>query len=108
MVVAGSLSSNLWMSENGGDTWAQLEWPQPEQGQFGVPGAIGGACTADVAVGPDSARWRVDRDPRFLADITGDRRADIVGFGEPVSGPRSATATGRSKHAADRARRLRL
>ncbi|TWP49535.1 VCBS repeat-containing protein [Lentzea tibetensis] len=25
--------------------------------------------------------WRVDRHPRFLADITGDGRADIVGFG---------------------------
>ena len=26
--------------------------------------------------------WRVDRHPRFLADITGDGRADIVGFGD--------------------------
>ena len=26
--------------------------------------------------------WRVERHPRFLADITGDRRADIVGFGD--------------------------
>jgi hypothetical protein len=26
--------------------------------------------------------WRVDRHPRLLADLTGDRRADIVGFGE--------------------------
>jgi hypothetical protein len=25
--------------------------------------------------------WRVDQHPRFLADITGDGRADIVGFG---------------------------
>ncbi|WP_198161301.1 tyrosinase family protein, partial [Variovorax sp. WDL1] len=25
--------------------------------------------------------WRVERHPRFLADLTGDRRADIVGFG---------------------------
>ena len=25
--------------------------------------------------------WRVDRHPRFLADLTGDGRADIVGFG---------------------------
>ena len=81
-VVAGSLSSNLWVSEDSGRSWAQLEWPQPDQGQFGVPGAIGGSCVPDVAVGPDSARWRVDRDPRFLADITGDRRSDIVGFGE--------------------------
>jgi hypothetical protein len=26
--------------------------------------------------------WRVDMHPRFLADLTGDGRADIVGFGE--------------------------
>jgi len=26
--------------------------------------------------------WRVERHPRFLADLTGDGRADIVGFGE--------------------------
>ena len=25
--------------------------------------------------------WRVDKNPRFLADLTGDGRADIVGFG---------------------------
>jgi hypothetical protein len=27
--------------------------------------------------------WRVDKHPRLLADITGDHRADIVGFGDP-------------------------
>jgi phospholipase C len=26
--------------------------------------------------------WRVDKHPRFLADLTGDGRADIVGFGD--------------------------
>src|SRR5215510_14305431 len=26
--------------------------------------------------------WRVERHPRFLADLTGDGRADIVGFGD--------------------------
>ena len=26
--------------------------------------------------------WRVDQHPRFLADLTGDGRADIVGFGD--------------------------
>jgi hypothetical protein len=26
--------------------------------------------------------WRVERHPRFLANLTGDRRADIVGFGD--------------------------
>lgn len=27
--------------------------------------------------------WRTDRHPRFLTDITGDGRVDIVGFGGP-------------------------
>ncbi|KPC64260.1 RICIN domain-containing protein [Streptomyces chattanoogensis] len=31
----------------------------------------------------DAGGWRVDRHPRFLADITGDGRVDIVGFGGP-------------------------
>src|SRR5262249_47633086 len=26
--------------------------------------------------------WRVEKHPRFLADLTGDKRADIVGFGD--------------------------
>ncbi|MFH8572817.1 FG-GAP-like repeat-containing protein [Streptomyces sp. NPDC017993] len=31
----------------------------------------------------DAGSWRVDRHPRFLADIIGDGRVDIVGFGGP-------------------------
>ncbi|MEU4178860.1 FG-GAP-like repeat-containing protein [Streptomyces sp. NPDC026589] len=31
----------------------------------------------------DAGGWRVGRHPRFLADITGDGRVDIVGFGGP-------------------------
>ena len=31
--------------------------------------------------GYDAGGWRVERHPRFLADLTGDGRADIVGFG---------------------------
>ena len=31
--------------------------------------------------GFEAGGWRVDKHPRFLADITGDGRADIVGFG---------------------------
>jgi hypothetical protein len=31
--------------------------------------------------GYNAGSWRVDMHPRFLADVTGDRRADIVGFG---------------------------
>ena len=32
LVFAGSLSSGLWASEDGGDNWAQVEWPQPDAG----------------------------------------------------------------------------
>ena len=32
--------------------------------------------------GYDAGGWRVDRHPRFMADTTGDGRADIVGFGD--------------------------
>ncbi len=31
--------------------------------------------------GYNAGGWRVDKHPRFMADITGDHRADIVGFG---------------------------
>ena len=31
--------------------------------------------------GYDAGGWRVENHPRFLADLTGDGRADIVGFG---------------------------
>ena len=37
-------------------------------------------CVDDF--GYDAGGWRVDRHPRFLADLTGDGRADIVGFGD--------------------------
>ncbi len=33
-------------------------------------------------LGYSAGGWRVDRHPRFLADVTGDGRADIVGFGD--------------------------
>ena len=32
--------------------------------------------------GFDAGGWRVERHPRYLADLTGDGRADIVGFGD--------------------------
>ena len=32
--------------------------------------------------GFEAGGWRVDKHPRFLTDLTGDRRADIVGFGD--------------------------
>ena len=139
LVFAGSFSSNVWVSEDGGDSWAQIDWPQPVAGQFGVPGAIGGSCVPSVAVsaglvplfrraqsahrrrhhrrsprpiswasatpacGPRGVRvtarssrrrwcsrtsasaaggWHIDKHPRFLADLRGNGRADIVGFGD--------------------------
>jgi murein tripeptide amidase MpaA len=33
-------------------------------------------------LGQESGGWRVDKHPRFVADLTGDGRADIVGFGD--------------------------
>src|SRR6266498_1913135 len=68
LVVVGSLSSGLWVSEDGGDNWVQLTWEQPGPDQFGVPGALGGCCIPSIAVGPESARWLVDENPRLLAD----------------------------------------
>lgn len=32
LVFAGSLSSDLWISENGGVSWSQLRWDQPAEG----------------------------------------------------------------------------
>ena len=46
---------------------------------------FGGATPPRLVVGNfayDAGGWRVDKHPRFLADVTGDRRADIVGFGD--------------------------
>jgi hypothetical protein len=65
--------------------------------------AIAATPTPAFAVGSSGARrvlddfgfnqgWRVDRHPRRLADITGDGRADIVGFGD--DGVHIATSRG--------------
>jgi len=35
----------------------------------------------------DAGSWRVERHPRLLGDVNGDRRADIVGFGSAVPPP---------------------
>ena len=37
------------------------------------------SCLADFAF---NTGWRVDKHPRFVADLTGDGRADILGFGD--------------------------
>ena len=77
-LYAGSYS-NLWKSNDGGKHWEQLAWPQPPPEQYDAPGAIGGWCVVDIAA---SLGWRVDKHPRFLADLTGDGKASIVGFGD--------------------------
>src|SRR6266567_2696674 len=77
-VYAGSYS-NLWASDDGGQNWGQLAWPQPPQDQFDVPGSIGGWCVVDIAVAPG---WRVDKHPRFLARLAPRGHTDIVGFGD--------------------------
>src|SRR3954467_9852259 len=33
--------------------------------------------------GFNAGGWRVDQHPRLVVDVTGDNRADIVGFGKP-------------------------
>jgi hypothetical protein len=77
-VYAGSYS-NLWGSDDGGQNWAQYEWPQPPPGEFDVPGALGGWCVVDIAV---ALGWRVEKNPRFLAKLTRRGHMDIVGFGD--------------------------
>ena len=57
-------------------------------GDAGVYSAIssgGGAFAAPTFIladmGYDSG-WRIDKHPRFVADVTGDGKADLVGFGD--------------------------
>ncbi|WP_414170205.1 FG-GAP-like repeat-containing protein [Streptoverticillium reticulum] len=57
----------VWVSHNRGDG-------QYKQAQLVCRG---------FGYNEDAGAWRVDRHPRFLADITGDGRVDIVGFGGP-------------------------
>jgi len=35
-----------------------------------------------IGFAPDAGGWSVDKHPRFMADVNGDKKADIVGFGE--------------------------
>ena len=138
LVFAGSFSSSLWVSEDGGESWSQLAWPQPDAGsvrcagrdrrllravdrrraglralvrraESTLPRRLTGDGGADIVgfgdtgvwtalsngdgtfaaprvvladFGAEAGGWQVDKHPRFLADITGDGRADIVGFGD--------------------------
>ncbi|HSA81976.1 MAG TPA: VCBS repeat-containing protein, partial [Geminicoccaceae bacterium] len=61
--IVGFGGAGVWVSLNNGNGTFQA--PQMVVGNFGY----------------DAGGWRVEQHPRFLADLTGDGRADIVGFG---------------------------
>ncbi len=61
--IVGFGNAGVWVALNNGDGTFQA--PQLVVANFGY----------------DAGGWRVERHPRFLADLTGDGRADIVGFG---------------------------
>ncbi|MFD8801550.1 RICIN domain-containing protein [Streptomyces atroolivaceus] len=65
--IIGFGNEGVWVSHNTGD--GSFERAQLVCRGFGYNEDAGG--------------WRVDRHSRFLADITGDGRVDIVGFGGP-------------------------
>ncbi|MFI8197025.1 RICIN domain-containing protein [Streptomyces sp. NPDC085942] len=65
--IIGFGDEGVWVSRNKGDGTF-------EQAQLVCRG---------FGYNEDAGGWRVDRHPRFLADITGDGRVDIVGFGGP-------------------------
>ena len=61
-----------------------------------TPGHLGWSPQLVVPnFGYNAGGWRVDQHPRFLADTTGDRRADIVGFGNAGAWVSRARADGR-------------
>ncbi|MGW0552288.1 FG-GAP-like repeat-containing protein [Streptomyces altiplanensis] len=65
--IIGFGDEGVWVSHHRGD--GQFEQAQLVCRGFG--------CNDDAGA------WRIDHHPRFLADITGDGRVDIVGFGGP-------------------------
>ncbi|MFC4517886.1 FG-GAP-like repeat-containing protein [Streptomyces ehimensis] len=65
--IIGFGNEGVWVSHNRGD--GSFEQAQLVCRGFGYH--------------DDAGAWRVGRHPRFLADITGDGRVDIVGFGGP-------------------------
>ena len=71
--LVGFHDAGVWTALSNGD------------GTFRQPGF----ALADLGA---NSGWRVDQHPRFLADLTGDGRADIVGFGN--DGVWTALSTG--------------
>ncbi|MFF8447657.1 FG-GAP-like repeat-containing protein [Streptomyces leeuwenhoekii] len=65
--IVGFGDEGVWVSHNRGD--GRFEQAQLVCRGFGYS--------------DDAGAWRVEHHPRFLADITGDGRVDIVGFGGP-------------------------
>ncbi|MFI0242661.1 FG-GAP-like repeat-containing protein [Streptomyces sp. NPDC016845] len=65
--IVGFGDEGVWVAHNRGD--GRFEQAQLVCRGFGYS--------------DDAGAWRVDRHPRFLTDITGDGRVDIVGFGGP-------------------------
>ncbi|MFI8192705.1 FG-GAP-like repeat-containing protein [Streptomyces sp. NPDC085946] len=65
--IVGFGDEGVWVSHNRGD------------GRFDQARLV---CRG-FGYNDDAGAWRVDRHPRFLADVTGDGRLDIVGFGGP-------------------------
>jgi hypothetical protein len=62
--IVGFGNAGVWVSLSNGD--GSYTAPQLGVANFGY----------------DAGGWRMGKHPRFLADVTGDGRADIVGFGE--------------------------
>jgi hypothetical protein len=62
--IVGFGDGGVWIALNNGD------------GTFQEP------VLAVANFGYGAGGWRVERHPRFLSDLTGDGRADIVGFGD--------------------------
>ncbi|MEU3956303.1 FG-GAP-like repeat-containing protein [Streptomyces achromogenes] len=65
--IVGFGDEGVWVAHNRGD------------GRFGQAQLV---CRG-FGYHDDAGAWRVGHHPRFLADITGDGRLDIIGFGGP-------------------------
>jgi len=66
--IVGFGDRGVWVALNNGDGTFQSAGTEPVLKSFGYNHDAGG--------------WRVEKHPRFLVDLTGDGRADIVGFGD--------------------------